>query len=235
MDHLHLNFEYVAMESSVAARQALKQGHIDMMFTYRNEKTKSTDFVFSDPLFEDAVVGWVTPKQERIPLNKNRWVCWKGTVFCDIAKSLGYPIVEVDNNEGFYKKINAGEAEAAIGLYQSYLYYFKIMILKQRILHSMSSLVIYKRFCIRYKKYSVTKKINAIILHLNESHKNFLRSMDSKYNIHDSPYDKWLSTENIISIASEMTYFLILILIMNPIASKGLFMMCLIKSAQLRL
>ncbi len=123
---LNVNVEYVAYPTIEDVQNAILSGEIDLAIGYLKTPERERNFLFTEPLYKESVVGWVSDSVKDLNAPKDlRWACLKGMSPCSILQQHSFSnIVEVDDYASFYEYMRNGEVDALIGFYSSFLNYF---------------------------------------------------------------------------------------------------------------
>ncbi|EDP60396.1 ATP-binding protein [Vibrio sp. AND4] len=121
---LNVEFNYVPLDSIVDIEQALRDRTIDLAISFQRDDEKTSDFINSDFLFFDTVVGWISPNAKNKSFDTLIWGCWENSIFCKLAKDSGYKIKALKDSENFHESIEKKEIDSVIGLYNVIRYYF---------------------------------------------------------------------------------------------------------------
>ncbi|WP_253650871.1 ATP-binding protein [Vibrio sp. Y29_XK_CS5] len=121
---LNVEFNYVPFDTIVDLEQALREGKIDLAISFIKDDEKKSDVIYSDFLFQDAVVGWVSSSAKNRALDTLTWGCWENSIFCELAKNSGYKIKTLNDSKNFHESIEKKEIDSVVGLYNVIRYYF---------------------------------------------------------------------------------------------------------------
>ncbi|WP_139312244.1 ATP-binding protein [Vibrio ponticus] len=123
---LQVEIAYLAFPTIADVKNAIKSGEVDLAIGYLKTDQRERDFIFSEPIYKEAVAGWISPEhRNHVEPNQLRWACLKGMSLCSILKENNFNnVIEVDDYDNFYEYLSQGKADAIIGFYSSFLNYF---------------------------------------------------------------------------------------------------------------
>ncbi|WP_260338247.1 ATP-binding protein [Vibrio ponticus] len=124
--HLNVEIEYLAFKTIADVKDAIKAGEVDLAIGYLKTPQREQDFLFSEPVYKEAVAGWISNQAlEFNDPSELRWACLKGMSLCSILEQNRFnDVLHVDDYASFYEYLSSGKVDALIGFYSSFLNYF---------------------------------------------------------------------------------------------------------------
>ncbi|MGR5159893.1 ATP-binding protein [Vibrio owensii] len=192
---LGVEIEYVAFDTITDIEQAIEDGRVDLAIGYIKSQQREKNYLFSIPLYEEAIVGWVSPEKADIDnVSELTWACLKGHSQCSRLRELHFDkIVETDNYSAFYEKLNSGETDALIATYNAFLHYFeKNDIKNQRLLFDKRFGIVPTRIMVNKKAHTLKSDLDEFILSIKQNAEyDIFDKIYKKHNPQERLYSKW--------------------------------------------
>ncbi|WP_318468397.1 ATP-binding protein [Photobacterium leiognathi] len=198
--------EYIEVQSISDAYKALNDGRIDLTMNYRSQSQVKDPALKYYPLYRETVVGWIYPGYTNTPNNELRWACTSNSAFCKILEELNWNFIKTETANSITKLILEKDANAAIGPYNSFIYYFKNNEAKDQ------SIVFDRRFgsvtadlITRKNNIKINKKVKDFIKKLDGISESEFKSIKNKYHIESDIFNKWYKKEKEITIKYDLS------------------------------
>ncbi|WP_172666197.1 ATP-binding protein [Vibrio owensii] len=197
---LGVKIEYVAFDTIPDVEQALESGEIDLVIGYIKSSQREDKFLFSIPLYDEAIVGWISPEKADIEnVSDLTWACLKGHSQCTRLRELHFDkVVETDDYTTFYEKLNTGEADALIGVYDSFLYYFENNNIENQELYFDKRFgIVAARFMVNGKAHAFKSELDEFVLSIKQNTAgDIFKRIYKEYNPQESIYSKWYGSKH---------------------------------------
>ena len=197
---LGVEIEYIAFDTIAEVKNAIENGSVDLAIGYLKSSDRENKFLFSNPIYQEAIVGWISPDKSKVSdVSELKWACLKGNAQCSLLKDLHFEkVIEVSDYSSFYEKLNAGKVDALIGFYASFLNYFKNNnIENQQIYFDKRFGIVQSRFMVNGKNHVLRNQLDEFILSTKkEDSYDVFKRIYAKYNPQESIYSTWYESKD---------------------------------------
>lgn len=186
---LHIDIKYVGFDTVEALHQGVSNGQVDFALRYKTEQGETTqNYLYSKPVYEDIIVSWVAPQIGE----KLRWSCLRDSIFCKILSELDFDFVAVESTEQFYQKMFDGEVNSSIGLYRSFLYYFRNNNYdEEKITFDPRFGSVYATYMFQKSNVALKARVDSFIQSYRKNEDRKIKSvLSEKYGIYSSDFSK---------------------------------------------
>ncbi|WP_194437395.1 ATP-binding protein [Vibrio fluminensis] len=173
---MKVDIQYVAFNTLAEIKEAVALGKIDLAIGYIKTADNKDQFLFSNPIYKDEIVGWIddAAKAKAQNVDNLKWACIKGSSHCTVLEQIGVDSIrQVATSAELHEQLNSNDVDALIGFYSSFLYQFKVNSNdEQKMYFDERFGSIYSRVLMNKENYDLKKMIDNFIFEVKHYSKS---------------------------------------------------------------
>lgn len=196
---LDVEIEYVAFDTIGDLKEAVRTGAVDFAIGYLKTDQNQDDFLFSNPIYKDEIVGWVNDGFKDKDVGELRWACMEGSSHCTVLKGVGATsIKEIATNTEFHDALSNGDVDGLIGFYASFIHQYKVNSKDNQEMYFDERFgSVYSRIIINKNKPELKRRMDRFIFENKNEHKSdYLESFYFKYSGARDVHYEWYENNN---------------------------------------